>query len=171
MRPLICALFLFAGVSLVAAQESKQDPPKREKALESKDEGMRFGTEAWKRVAPAAEKLYKEKGIDFVVETAVSPKGGADKIAMLKPAEREKFFKDFTDERAKELKLKGVHVFVSKQPPTLYVHVTESADLPKGFGTKLKDTLIASFKNDKFDEGLNKAIDMTLAAKGLGEKK
>lgn len=157
-----------AGTAAVAQKEGA----KREKALESKDDGKFFGEAAWNRVAPAAEKLFKEKGIDFVVETAASPsKGDPDKLAAMKPAEREKFFKEFTDARAKELNLKGVHVFVSKKPETLYVHVSQAADLPKDFGPKLKAALVANFKDKKFDQGLNKIIDMTLDAKGLGEKK
>lgn len=150
----------------------KKDAPAREKALESKDDGAFFGEAAWKRVAPAAEKLFKEKGIDFVVETvAAPPKGDPEKLAAMRPAERETFFKNLTAARAKELGLKGVHVFVSKKPATLYVHVSEAAGLPKDFGPKLKAALIASFRDNKFDEGLTKVIDMTLDAKGLGEKK
>lgn len=169
LRTLFTILLL--GTASAALWAAQKDAPKREKALESKDEAKLFGEAAWKRVAPAAEKLFKEKGIDFVVETAPSPPNvDADKIVAMKPAERERFFKQFTDARAKELNLKGVHVFVSKKPETLYVHVTQSADLPKDFGPKLKAALIANFRNKKFDEGLTKAIDMTLAAKKLGEK-
>lgn len=180
MRYSLFALLVFGTVSSAALGQNadplvlvaQKDAPKREKALESKDDAKRFGEAAWKRVAPAAEKLFKEKGIDFVVETAASPpKGDPDKLVAMKSAEREKFFKEFTDARAKELHLKGVHVFVSKKPETLYVHVSEAADLPKGFGAKLKAALVSNFREGKFDEGLNKAIDMTLEAKGLGDKK
>jgi hypothetical protein len=157
---------------------AQKDPPKkepakaREKALESKDEGKFFTEASWKRVAPAAEKLLKEKGIDFLVETVtVPPKGDADKIAALKPAEREKFFREYAEGRATELKLNGVFVFASKKPATLYVHVSDPKDFPTGFATKLKTALLDSFKANKYDEGLSKVIDMTLEAKGLGEKK
>ena len=89
----------------------------------------------------------------------------------MKPADRLKFFKDYTDERSKELKLKGVYVFISKNPATLYVQVSETAELPKDFASKLRAMLIASFNDQKFDEGLMKAIDMTLEAKGLEFRK
>lgn len=180
MRRTLPALFLLGLLTPLALTQqpagavaaAQKDAAKREKALDSKDDGKLFGEAAWKRVAPTAEKLLKEKGIDLVIETVVSPpKGDPDKLAAMKPAEREKFFKEFTDARAKELGLKGVHVFVSKKPETLYVHVSQAADLPKDFGPKLKAALVASFKGGKFDEGLNKVIDMTLDAKGLGEKK
>ncbi|VTR91807.1 serine protease : Probable secreted proteinase OS=Blastopirellula marina DSM 3645 GN=DSM3645_26114 PE=4 SV=1: Trypsin_2 [Gemmata massiliana] len=157
----------------VASQQPK-DPPKasREKPLESKDEGKFFGEAAWKRVAPTAEKLLKEKNTDFLVETYMTPpKGDADKIAAMKPAEREKFFKELVEARVKELKFQGVYVLVSKKPATLYVEISNPKDFPSGLATKLKSALLASFKESKFDEGLTKVIDMTLEAKGLGEKK
>ncbi|QJW93915.1 trypsin-like peptidase domain-containing protein [Frigoriglobus tundricola] len=150
-----------------------KDPPKpaREKPLESKDDGKFFGEEAWKKVAPAAEKLLKQKNIDFVVETMMAPKGDAEKLKAMTGTEREKFFKELAEERTKELKLNGILILVSKAPATLYVYDPHPADFPDGFASKLKSALIASFREKKFDEGLQKAIDMTLEAKGLGEKK
>ena len=50
-------------------------------------------------------------------------------------------------------------------------HVPHPDQFPPGFGTKVKAAMLESFKTDKFDEGLQKAIDITLDAKGLGEKK
>ncbi len=164
---------LRADGAAVQPKDPVKDPPKaREKALESKDDGKFFGEAAWKKVSPAAEKLLKEKGTDFLVETYMTPpKGDADKIAAMKPADREKFFKDMVEARAKELNLQGVYVLVTKTPATLYVEISNPKDFPAGLATKLKTTLLASFKDKKFDEGLTKVIDMTLDAKGLGEKK
>ncbi len=152
---------------------SAQDPPKpgREKPLESKDDGKFFSEEAWKKVAPAAEKLLKQKNIDFVIVTMMAPKDDAEKLKTMTGTEREKFFKELAEARTKELKLRGILILVSKTPATLYVYDPHPADFPDGFATKLKSALIASFRDKKFDEGLQKAIDMTLEAKGLGEKK
>ncbi|MBY0456304.1 MAG: serine protease [Gemmataceae bacterium] len=153
-------------------EADKKDPPKRDQALESKDEAKFFSEAGWKKVAPAAEKLYKEKNLDFVVETYLTPpKGDAEKIAAMKPADREKFFKELADARVKELKLRGVYILVTKTPSTLYVDVPEPKDFPDKFATKVKTALLASFKDSKFDEGLAKALELTLDAKGLGEKK
>jgi len=151
----------------------KKDPPKaREKALESKDDGKFFSEAAWKKVAPVAEKLLKEKQVDFLVETyQTPPKGDADKIAAMKPADRQKFFKDLAEARAKELNLKGVYILVSKKPETLYVLSGPPADFSAEAGAKIRTAIAASFKDGKFDEGLTKALDLALEAKGLGEKK
>ena len=155
-------------------EEPKKDPPKplREKALQSRDDGKFFGEDAFKKLGPAADKLLKEKGTDFFVETVATPwKGDVDKVKAMKPEEREKFFKELADERSKEVKLKGVYVLVCKNPSFLYVHVPNPDEFPPGFGTKVKAAMLESFKEKKFDEGLQKAIDITLDAKGLGVKK
>jgi hypothetical protein len=152
---------------------ASKDPPKaREKPLQSRDDGKFFSEEAWKKLAPAAEKLLKEKQIDLFIETVMTPwKGDADKIKAMKPEEREKFFRELAEERAKEVKLQGVYILICKMPSTLYVIVPHPDEFPPGFASKVKTALLTSFKDKKFDEGLQKVIDMTLEAKGLGEKK
>jgi hypothetical protein len=89
----------------------------------------------------------------------------------MKPDEREKFFRELAEERGKEVKLKGVYVLVCKNPSFLYVLVPDPSEFPPGYATKLKTAMLDSFREKKFDEGLQKAIDITLEAKGLGEKK
>ena len=158
------------------AKDDKKDPPKkdapREKALTSRDDGKFFGEEAFKKIAPAAEKLLKEKGTDLFIETIMTPwKGDVDKIKAMKPEERKKVFHDLAVERAKEVNLKGVYILVSKNPSFLYVYMPDRSEYPPGFGTKLETALLEAFKDKKFDEGLQKAIDMILDAKGLGAKK
>ncbi len=152
----------------------KKDPPKpaRDKALASKDDGKFFTETAWKRVSPAADKLHKEKSLDLLIETfAVPPKGDVEKLKAMTGNEREKFFKELAEARAKELNLRGVYILVSKTPATLYVYISHPDDFPAGFGNRVKSVLIGSFKDSKFDDGLGKAVDMILDAKGLGEKK
>ena len=85
--------------------------------------------------------------------------------------DREKFFKEYAEGRAAELRLNGVYVFASRKPATLYVHVSDPKDFPPGFATRLKSALLDSFKASKYDEGLTKVLDMTLEAKGSGDKK
>ncbi|MCI0700023.1 MAG: trypsin-like peptidase domain-containing protein [Planctomycetia bacterium] len=154
----------------------KKDPPKphREKPLESKDEGKFFREATWKKVAPAAEKLLKEKGVDFVIVTVPTPpKGNADKVKAMKPEEREKFFKDIVQERCKELKVSGVYILVCKNPTYLYFEITgpAAADFPSDLGPRLRTALLGKFKEKKYDAGLEEAINAILEAKGLAEKK
>src|SRR5262249_27616254 len=144
----------------------------RDKPLESKDDAKFFSAEAWKKVAPAAAKILKEKNLDFVIETMPTPKGDPKKIADMTAKEREKFFKEAAEEREKELKIHGVYLMVWKSPSTRYVMVNgEAAANNANFGDMLKSMLIRNFKDGKFDDGLQKMIDMTLAEFKLEEKK
>ncbi len=155
-------------------EQPKKDPQKttREKPLTSRDDGKFFGEEAFKKVAPAAEKMLKEKNTDFFIETVMTPwKGDAEKVKAMKPDEREKFFRELAEERGKEVKLRGVYVLICKNPSSLYVYVPDPSEFPPGYATKVKNAMLELFRDKKFDEGLQKAIDITLDAKGLGEKK
>ena len=58
-----------------------------------------------------------------------------------------------------------------KNPSSLYVLVPDPSEFPPGYATKVKNAMLDAFRDKKFDEGLQKAIDITLDAKGLGEKK
>ncbi len=69
------------------------------------------------------------------------------------------------------MKLEGVYVLACKNPPSLYVIVPHPDEFPPGYATRVKSALLTSFKEKKFDDGLQKVIDMTLDAKGLGAKK
>jgi hypothetical protein len=173
-RRSVQALRTDATATTTAAQKEK-DPPKkpaREKTITSRDDGKFFGEEAWKKVAPAAEKLFKEKQTDLFIETVMTPwKGDVDKIKAMKPDERKKVFHDLAVERAKEVDLHGVYILVCKNPSFLYVYIPDRSEFPPGFGTKLETAILEAFKDKKFDEGLQKAIDIVLDAKGVGEKK
>ncbi|MBX9623951.1 MAG: trypsin-like peptidase domain-containing protein, partial [Gemmataceae bacterium] len=160
------------------AAKEKEPPGKaaREKPLPSTDGAKLFGEEAWKKVGPAAERLLKERKTDLVVETVETPpKDDIEKVRGMSGAERERYFGKLVVERAKADKLAGVYLFVCKTPPFLYVEVTEGFggpdDARKRLADDLRKTLLAAFRDKKFDEGLMKAINMVLEAKGLGEKK
>src|SRR5262249_7120451 len=117
------------SASTTAAQqkEKEKEPPKphREAALKSKDEAKLFSEETMKKVQAAADKLLKEKDIDFLVETVPTPpKADAEKVKAMSAEEREKFFKEYAQERAKAEKLSGVYVVVCKSPGFVWVEVT-----------------------------------------------
>jgi hypothetical protein len=151
-----------------------KDPPKpaREKPLESKDAAKLFSAEAWKKVQPVADKLFKEKGTDFVIDTIEKPpKGDTDKIKAMSTEEKEKFFHQLVTERVKADKIQGVYILICKSPTYLYVGATGDAHFPSASGSKIRLTLLSSLREKKFDEGLSKVLDLALEAKGLGEKK
>ena len=148
----------------------KPKEPKREKAVASKDDAKLFSADAWKQLQSAAERLYKEKQTDLVVETFEKPTNG-DPAKLQSPADREKFFRQLALDRVEAESIRGVYVTVSKNPTYLYVEVTANAGLPADTGKRIRDTLLSSFRDKKFDEGLANAVRIVLDAKGLGEKK
>ncbi|MCS6865943.1 MAG: trypsin-like peptidase domain-containing protein [Gemmataceae bacterium] len=160
------------SVQLLRSETPEQ--PTRAKPLESQDAGKFFSAAAWKQLAPAAEKLLREKGIDLWIETLPTPPNGdAKKIAALEPAEREKRYRQIVEERLKDKNFNGVYLFVTKSPSLLYVVVVGpcTKDFNPDFGAMLRSMLIEHFQKRQFDDGLKQLIEMTLAEVKLVEKK
>lgn len=171
---------LLARRSVVALRATGAEPPKEkepkkpghDKPLESKDGAKLFGAEAWKRVQPAADRMFKEKGIDLQIETFdAPPKGTAEKVKAMSADQKEKFFHEVVTERVKEEKLNGVYILICKNPTYLYVGTTGDAAFPSSAGSTIRQTLLSSFREKKFDAGLEKSLQIALDATGLGEKK
>ncbi len=158
--------------STSTAQPTK-DHPKRETPLVSKDEGKFFSAGAWKKVAPAAERMLKEKGVDFLIETMPNPpKTDIPKVAAMKSGDRQKYFQELAVARVKELKLHGVYLVVCRKPATLYVIATSlGRTFNPNFGDMIKSDLLRNFKERKFDQGLQQMLEMTLKELMLEEKK
>jgi S1-C subfamily serine protease len=145
--------------------------PARDFPLTSKDEATFFSVEAMKKAQTAADRLFKEKGIDFMIETYNAPPSeDPDRVKALSPAAKTKFFGELARERATAEKATGVYVLVCKNPTYLYVHVTTGSGLTTHDLTSIRDTLMDSFRKNKFDDGLIQAIQVVLDAKGLGER-
>ena len=86
-------------------------------------------------------------------------------------AEKQKFFHELARDRAKELKVSGVYVLITRNPTYLYVEVPTMGFLTDDEVKKAQQALMSNFKDKKFDEGLAQAVQVVLDAKGLGEKK
>jgi hypothetical protein len=158
--------------ALRSTEVKPKDPPKphREAALKSTDGAKFFSDEAWKQVAAAADKLLKEKGLDLVIETyPAPPKGDAEKVRAMSAADRETFFRDFARERVKAEKLVGLYVVINKSPGSLYVERAEAAGgkVPDEVVTKVKQALLAAFREKKYDDGLAAALKLVLESQGL----
>lgn len=171
---------LLARRSVVALRATAADPskdkepakPGHDKPLESKDGAKLFGAEAWKKVQPAADRMFKEKGIDLQIETFdAPPKSTAEKVKAMSTDQKEKYFHEVVTERVKEEKLNGVYILICKNPTYLYVGTTGDAAFPSSAGSTIRQTLLSSFREKKFDAGLEKSLQIALDATGLGEKK
>jgi hypothetical protein len=155
-------------------QTKEKDPakPRRDAPLKSSDDGKFFGAATWKRVQTAADRLFKEKDVDLLIETvAVPPKSTPQKVAAMPVKDREKFFEEIAQERVKAEKISGVYLLICKNPPHLHVELAGPAMFPGGFGSRFLKTFLDGFKAKKFDEALNEGLNMILDFQGLGEKK
>ena len=166
--------------SVIALRTMTEEPPKpkeplkpaREKALESKDAAKLFSAEAWKKVQPAVDQLFKDKGTDFLIETVeVPPKSTAEKVKAMSAEDREKFFHELVVERVKAEKIQGIYILICRSPSYLYVGTTGDAAFPTANASKIRETLLTSLREKKFNDGLGKVVQIALEAKGLGEKK
>ena len=84
---------------------------------------------------------------------------------------KEKFFHEVVTERVKEEKLNGIYIIVCKDPSYLYVGTTGDAAFPSSAGSMIRQAMLASLRAKKFDEGLQRSLQIALDATGLGEKK
>lgn len=155
-------------------QNKESTKPHRDEPLKSKDDGKFFSEEAWKKVAPAAEKLLKEKNVDLLIETFTTPpKSDAEKLKAMSADDREKFYKEFAQDRCKAEKLSGVYIVISKSPGYAYIAITGPAasSFPAGFGSKLKQAILTDLKDKKNDTALADALQLVMEVQGLAEKK
>ena len=139
----------------MALRTSEDEPPKpkeppkpaHDKPIESKDAAKLFSAESWKKVQPVTDRLFKEKGTDFVIETMEKPpKGDPDKIKAMSADEKEKFFHDLVTERVKADKVQGIYIIICKSPTYLYVGTTGDVHFPSATASKIRQTLLSSLR-------------------------
>jgi S1-C subfamily serine protease len=148
---------------------AKKSPSLRTTPVKSEDAGHVFSDEAWKKAFAAGQMLYAKKKFDFVVETFEPPAEEAGKLKAMTAMEKAKYFHARSDRRVDADKLSGIHVQVCTAPKYVYVRETASVvgALPKGFAIALRDAILAEFKEKRYDDGLNRAVNMTIEACGL----
>lgn len=138
-----------------------------------KDEGKFFGKAALDRANAKIRELYQKYQRDVVIETisTLTP----DQEKKLAAEGKTKFFARLALDRANELGLHGVYVLICKKPQHLQVHMdpqTQKTAFRVGDRKALIDALVAQFKNDDFDAGLDaalKSIEQSLKANSSGK--
>jgi hypothetical protein len=147
--------------------------PERREALPSLDGAHFFGDAAWKALQATADDLYRRKKFDLVIETyETPPKGDLEKIKGMSPADRKAYYNDLVEERVRAKSIKGVYVLITKDPRAMMANATQDSPVafPKGFGDTIYKALSGEFKNEKYDDGLRKVLDL-VRDPSAGEKK
>lgn len=163
----------------VARYRKKKDtlPPaavERKAALPSIDAGKFFSEAAWKTFHGQADDIFARTKTDVVIETyETPPKGDIEKIKLMTQTERKKYYSDLAEERVREKSIKGVYILITQEPRSMMVYVTPDSPTayPKGFGDTVYQALLGSFKTEKFDDGLRKAVSLIRDPSGAGSKK
>jgi uncharacterized protein len=137
---------LFAGMA-VAAQGG-----------EINDQAGFFSQEAITSAEREIAGLKNATGKELRIETfATVPDGKAGEVEKMSRDERNRFFDDWAQQRAKREHVAGIYVLISRHPG----HVQIEVDRPTrthGFGTaernELRDKLLAGFRNKNYDQAL-----------------
>jgi uncharacterized membrane protein YgcG len=96
-----------------------------------------------------------------LVETyPTAPAEDADRVKTMKADERLAYFRDWARKQARQERINGIVILVCKSPSVLYVDVTESAKsvVTAEEEKKLREALLAAFREKKYDDGLAAAV-------------
>jgi hypothetical protein len=135
--------------------------PVRAVAPQIKDEAKFFSPEAVKKANEDIRDMMRKFGRDLLVETVPTvPADLVVKVKEMSNEERWKYFYNWARERAEASVVNGVYILVCRQPSHLQVFISPKAREIFDAGTRdrLRDALLAEFREKRFDQGLQAAI-------------
>jgi uncharacterized membrane protein YgcG len=129
-------------------------------APEIKDDAKFFSADTIKKANKEIRDIARKYGKDFLVETVNTvPADQAERVKGMSTQDREKFFENWAADRADATVVNGVYLLVCKDPRHLQVVIAGKHEpLTPATQRKIRDQLIATFRQSKFDEGLMQAI-------------
>jgi uncharacterized membrane protein YgcG len=132
-------------------------------APQIKDEGHFFSEAAIKKANQQIHDIARASGRDLLIETYASAPGEpVDKLKSMSSEDRKKFFHNWALERIQATAVNGVYVLVCKEPPHVQVEITTGADVvfDRSARDKLLQALLTEFKAQRFDAGLEAAVNV-----------
>jgi hypothetical protein len=130
-----------------------------------KDNAGLFKPETVEKVNAEIQQIHKDFGKELVIETYPTvPESLKSDYEAVKddPKKRAEFFSKWLGDRAHELQVNGVYVLVVKDPGHLEVKAglkTKAKAFTEANQNKMRDILLEEFKAERYDEGLQKAVD------------
>jgi uncharacterized membrane protein YgcG len=130
-------------------------------APEIKDSAGFFKPEAVAKANKEIREIARSYDRDLLVETFPGiPGGQSERVKGMSVSEREKFFASWASDRTDAAVVNGIYILICKEPAHLHVLVT-----PKGRDvfdheaqSKLRGILLKDFRENKYDQGLQEAI-------------
>ena len=107
--------------------------------------------------------LYRKHHRDLLIETvATIPGDQAERVKAMPREERAKFFRNWATDRADVAVVHGVYILICKEPPFVEIIVTQRGRqaFDKETFEKLRDLLLKAFREKRYDEGLQNAVDL-----------
>ena len=130
-----------------------------------KDNAGLFKPETVEKANTEIQQIHKDFGKELVIETYPTiPESLKSDFEAVKddPQKRAEFFSKWLGDRAHELQVNGVYVLIVKDPGHLEVKAglkTKAKAFIETNQNKMRDILLEEFKAERYDEGLQKAVD------------
>jgi uncharacterized membrane protein YgcG len=158
---------LRAGVNLVRDRLNKNVPPTQRLVArrEVKDYAGLFSAAAVQKAIAVLQGLPRQPGKDVALETFAAPPQ-PQKLEGMSPAQRNKYFKDWTENRATRSNLEGVLVLICKQPGHFHIDVRGKPAqqlLARADVEKLDRELASRLGAREFDRGLLDTVELLRA--------
>jgi hypothetical protein len=144
---------------------------------EIRDGGKFFSAEAIKRANKEIREIAKKYDRDLLIDTVETiPGDQTERVKAMPREERARFFRNWANDRAEVAVVHGVYILVCKEPAFVEIVITQRGRqaFDKESFEKLRDLLVKSFHEKRYDEGLQSAVDLVrdrFAAMGNKESK
>jgi uncharacterized protein len=138
-----------------------------------RDDGKFFKPETVATVNKEINEIRERYKKDLVIETYKSykdidgPEKSRESVNLQDREERNKAFSKWAVERAEKLKVNGIYILICREPSHFQIEVgnkTLSKEFTLADRHKLEQILQTNFKEKKFDEGLQEAVDFVHTA-------
>jgi uncharacterized membrane protein YgcG len=133
-------------------------------ANEVKDAGGFFSAAAVRKANAEIKELQQKLQTNLLIETFKTvPPDKAKQFEGLSAAGRRQFFADWVQERVKASRVDGIHVLICREPGHLEIGLGEKVrkeTFTPADRDKLRDLLLARFKDKKYDQALDEALDV-----------
>ncbi len=139
--------------------------PARAAVPEVRDDAKFFKADTIKRVNAIIREIHDKYQRDLFIETYPTPPGGEAEAAKVKAMDknrREEFYSNWLRERARDLRVDGVYVVITRNPPEVEVGVggeTRKRDFTSDNRRELQRLMVDRFKKKEFDDGLVAAAE------------
>jgi uncharacterized membrane protein YgcG len=128
-------------------------------APEIKDEAKFFSEDAVKKANKQIREIARKYDKDLLIETVAGvPADQAERVKDMSAAERDKFMRNWAEDRADAAVVRGVYILVVKDPAHLQIVVTRKSGLTDKARRELRDLLVKDFREKRYDEGLEAAV-------------